>query len=268
MTDSLLRVSKPHCTPVRVPRVPLLAPGSIALSSLTRATSPPTPKIIQEPEAAVCTGRLIVRFRRIRCRPGPFCTLLNCAPEELRERILVRASCLPEPSRRALVANAREDSPVSDALVAIPEKRDAYLSPSRFSIRSSLEAVEHFATRVRRFQSSFDRELSTVGEHRNPNSLYPLTTTHHLLPIPSHQTTKSPPTPSNLTTSRRLIRMILLRYYSLTVKTILAIIPYVSQPKFAGHLLLPLSSSQVCARRLSRPGQGDLSALCVKIRAL
>jgi hypothetical protein len=142
------------------------------------------------------------------------------------------------------------------------------LSPSRFSIRSSLEAVEHFATRVRRFQSSFDRELSTVGEHRNPNSLYPLTTTHHLLPIPSHQTTKSPPTPSNLTTSRRLIRMILLRYYSLTVKTILAIIPCVSQPKFAGHLLLPLSSSQVCARRLSRSDRGDLSALCVKIRAL
>jgi hypothetical protein len=45
----------------------------------------------------------------------------------------VRASCLPETSRRAPVANAWGDSPVSDAPQSIPEKRDAFLSPSRFS---------------------------------------------------------------------------------------------------------------------------------------
>jgi hypothetical protein len=33
----------------------------------------------------------------------------------------------------ALVAEAREDSPVSDALLSIHEKRDACLSSSRFS---------------------------------------------------------------------------------------------------------------------------------------
>jgi hypothetical protein len=55
-----------------------------------------------------------------------FCAELNCAPQELCERILARASCLPESSGRALVADAREDSPVSDALLSIPEKRDAH----------------------------------------------------------------------------------------------------------------------------------------------
>jgi hypothetical protein len=52
--------------------------------------------------------------------------------DSVRE-LFPRASCLPESSGRALVADAREDSPVSDALLSIPEKRDAYLSPSRFS---------------------------------------------------------------------------------------------------------------------------------------
>src|ERR1700687_1422105 len=37
---------------------------------------------------------------------------------------LSRASCLPESFRRALVADAREDSPVSDALLSAPGKRD------------------------------------------------------------------------------------------------------------------------------------------------
>jgi len=48
----------------------------------------------------------------------------------LCEKILpirIRASCLPESSRRALVADAREDSPVSDALPPHPEKRDGHL---------------------------------------------------------------------------------------------------------------------------------------------
>ena len=40
---------------------------------------------------------------------------------------------ITESFRHALVDNAREDSPESDALLSIPEKRDAYLSPSRFS---------------------------------------------------------------------------------------------------------------------------------------
>jgi len=62
-----------------------------------------------------------------------FCAVLNGAPQERCETIPACASCLPETSRRAPVANAREDSPVSDALRSIPEKRDAFLSPSRFS---------------------------------------------------------------------------------------------------------------------------------------
>lgn len=82
-----------------------------------------------------CTAgpRIVVRFRTIRCYPVRFCAVLNCAPQELCETIPACASCLPETSRRAPVANAREDSPVSDALRSIPEKRDAFLSPSRFS---------------------------------------------------------------------------------------------------------------------------------------
>src|ERR1700722_6381220 len=44
-----------------------------------------------------------------------------------------RASCLPESFRRALVDDARGDSPVSDASLSASEKRDAFLSPSRFS---------------------------------------------------------------------------------------------------------------------------------------
>jgi hypothetical protein len=99
----------------------------------------------------------------------------------------MRASCLPETSRRALVANAREDSPVSDALVAIPEKRDAYLSPSRFSTRSSPGTAALFV--CRRFSTHYlsspytnsvfvwlgcgdsvpllDCELLTVGSNRH-----------------------------------------------------------------------------------------------------
>jgi hypothetical protein len=38
-----------------------------------------------------------------------------------------------------------------------------------------------------------------------------------LLPFPSHQTTKFPPTPSNRSTSASHVRMIKLQYYSLTV---------------------------------------------------
>src|ERR1700682_3774931 len=40
-----------------------------------------------------------------------FCAVLNCAPQSLCEKMLSvqdRASCLPESSRRALVADARE----------------------------------------------------------------------------------------------------------------------------------------------------------------
>jgi hypothetical protein len=48
-------------------------------------------------------------------------------------------------------------------------------------------------------------------------------------PIPSHQTTKLPPTPSNCTTSPRLIRNNEPKYCILTVIQILAIIPRESQ---------------------------------------
>jgi hypothetical protein len=77
--------------------------------------------------------------------------------------MLVRASCLPETSRRALVANAREDSPVSDALLAIPEKRDAFLSPSRFSNRSSMGTAAPSAASVRRFPPRVSPGLSTFN---------------------------------------------------------------------------------------------------------
>ena len=63
-----------------------------------------------------------------------------------------------------------------------------------------------------------------------------LLTTHYSLPIPSHQTTKTPPTPSNVSTSPRLIRTILLRYYNLTVSRIDATISHVpATPRRSSH---------------------------------
>src|SRR5271154_1536614 len=49
----------------------------------------------------------------------------------------------------------------------------------------------------------------------------------------SHQTTKLRPTPSNSSTSPRLIRIIPFRYYTLTVIRIHATIPYVWLNNFA-----------------------------------
>src|SRR5579863_8730823 len=54
--------------------------------------------------------------------PGKFMCGIELRDKITRERILARASCLPESSGRALVADAREDSPVSDA--PHPQKRD------------------------------------------------------------------------------------------------------------------------------------------------
>src|SRR5580658_1643429 len=73
-------------------------------------------------------------------------------------------------------------------------------------------------------------------------------TTH--FPIPSHQTTKLPRTPSNSSTSPRLIRMIPARYYILTVIRNHVIIPRVCQPKLA-RIPLPLFSSPLLCVQLS-----------------
>jgi hypothetical protein len=54
------------------------------------------------------------------------CAVLNCTKEELCEKIPSRASCLPDSSRRALVAHAIEDSPASEAHPPRPEKRDGH----------------------------------------------------------------------------------------------------------------------------------------------
>ena len=57
------------------------------------------------------------------------CSVLNCAMYLVCENILSirnRASGLPESSLRALVADAMENSPASDALPPHPWKRDGH----------------------------------------------------------------------------------------------------------------------------------------------
>jgi hypothetical protein len=68
-------------------------------------------------------------------------------------------------------------------------------------------------------------------------SAHSLFATHHHYsrPFPSHQTRKTPPTPSNASTSPCLIRTILLGYYNLTVSRLYATIPHVpSTPRRPG----------------------------------
>ena len=60
---------------------------------------------------------------------GYLCSVLNCAMYLVCENILSirnRASGLPESSLRALVADAMENSPASDALPPHPWKRDGH----------------------------------------------------------------------------------------------------------------------------------------------
>lgn len=84
---------------------------------------------------------------------------------------------------------------------------------------------------------------------------YPPPTTH--FPFPSHQTTNSPPTPSNSSTFPRLIRIIPFRYYSLTVILSYAMIPCVCQPKSApgrfGCQLRPVSPFVATLTELPQP---------------
>jgi hypothetical protein len=61
-----------------------------------------------------------------------------------------------------------------------------------------------------------------------PHTHYSLSTNHHSLPIPSHQTPNFPPTPSIQATSRVSIRMMRCKYYIFTVISFHAIIPHVS----------------------------------------
>jgi hypothetical protein len=122
--------------------------------------------------------------------------------------------------------------------------------------------------------------------------LYSLLTTHCSLPIPSHQTTKFPPTPSIRSTSASHVRIMKLQYYTLTVIHTSATIPRDSpSPHILAFLLLTvhhsLPTSFRCAReatsatpfrscayftilwiprgRGSPPFLRDLCALCVKI---
>src|SRR6202171_6867070 len=58
-----------------------------------------------------------------------FCAVLNCAPQSLCEKMLSvqdRASCLPESTRRALVADAREIRQHQMHSLLTPEKRDGH----------------------------------------------------------------------------------------------------------------------------------------------
>jgi hypothetical protein len=103
---------------------------------------------------------------------------------------------------------------------------------------------------------------------------YPLVTPYDVFLLPSHQTTKSPPTPSNRSTSARLIRNVKLQYCIFTVirnyatlRHVLVAIQPIALP-FARFLPLRVSAfssvSSFCSGGSSDPGLSPTNAFFSK----